>query len=347
MNIQPVKKPVTMGIVGYGHYMRTNFVLRLRKCSSIKFIGVYNRGEDRRKQAEADGFWTTGDLDELLARPGLESVLIGTSNAAHKEQAIRAARAGKHVLCEKPLALNLRDIDEMVEAVEKAGVINHVNHPGPYADDFIRFRDLVRGEAGEILHFWKKMSRAFGTWVQGARHVAVAHPEDSGGWTFHHFCHQLNDACMILNTSKATKVFHLMQKSCPEAPSEEIVNSLLTFDTGATAFLADGVSIGPFNDTGVQGTQADIRMLDGRIYLCKPGPTDPTQRPGNLSQIMKIYEPGRAGADPHETVGHVFAQAVRGGKNELLSFRFIRNQYRILTALKESAATGKAVDLAW
>jgi predicted dehydrogenase len=347
MNVQPVKKPVTMGIIGYGHYMRTNFVLRLRKCSSIKFLGVYNRGEERRKQAEADGFWATSDLDELLALPGLESVLIGTSNAAHKEQAVKAAKAGKHVLCEKPLALNLRDIDEMVEAVEKAGVVNHVNHPGPYADDFIKFQEIVRGEAGEIHHLWKKSTRAFGTWIQGARHVAVAHPEDSGGWTFHHYCHQLNEACAILNTSKAVKVFHLMQKSCPEAPSEEIVNSLLTFDTGATAFLSDGTTIGPFTDTGVLGAKADIRMLDKKIYVCKPGPTDPTQRPGNLSGIMKTYEVKQTNADPHETIGHIFARAVRGGKNELLPFRFIRNQYRILTALTESAAIGEAVDLTW
>jgi 1,5-anhydro-D-fructose reductase (1,5-anhydro-D-mannitol-forming) len=347
MNVKPVERPVNMGVIGYGHYMRTNFVRRLRKCSSLNLVGVYNRGEDRRKQAEQDGFWATGDLDELLARPGLEAVLIGTSNAAHKEQAIRAAQAGKHVLCEKPLALNLADIDEMVAAVEKADVINHVNHPGPYGESFIQFQNICQEYAGEILHYWNRSTRAFGTWVQGARHVAVAHPEDSGGWTMHHFCHQLNDACILLNTNKAVKVYHVMQKSCAEAPSEELVNSLLTFDTGATAFLSDGTTIGPFLDVGVHGSKADIRWLDNKIYVARPGPSDPMQRPGNVSAIRKTFDVNPTQTDPHETIGHIFAQAVRGGPNNLLTFRFIRDQYRVLMGLKESAATGRVVDLRW
>jgi len=345
-NIKPVKKPVVMGIVGYGHYMRTNFVLRLRNCTSIKFAGVYNRGEERRKQAEEDGFWTTGDLDELLALPGLEAVLIGTANAAHKEQAIRAARAGKHILCEKPMALSVEDCDAMTAEAEKAGVVTHVNHPSPYTDGFMKFREIVQAEAGEILHVWHRSTRAFGLWSQGARHVQVAHPENSGGWTFHHFCHQLNDACLILGSSHATRVYHLMQNSAG-APSEELVNSLLTFESGATAFLCDGLSIGPFTDMGVQGTRADVRMIEHRIYLAKPGPPDPLQRPGNLTGMVQLFDAAQHGADPHETIGHVFAHAVRGDKNELLPFRFIRDQYRILTALKESAAKGKTVDLKW
>ena len=336
-------KPVTMGVIGYGHFLRTNFVLHLRNCPSIQIVGVYNRGEDRRRQAEADGYWATGDLDELLRIPGLESVLIGTSNSAHKEQAVKAARAGKHVLCEKPLALSMEDMDAMLEAVEKAGVINHVNHPSPYSESFIKFRELCQQYAGDILHMWRRSTRAFGTWIQGARHVAVAHPEESGGWTFHHFCHQLNDACILMKRP-VVKVYHITQKSCPEAPSEEIVNSLITFDNGSTAFLVDGTTIGPFTDSGVQGTKADIHQVGNTITVVTPGPPDPTQRPGNLSGVVKTFEAKDSGKNL-EAVGHRFAQAVRGGKNELLSFRFIRDQYKILVAMKESARTGKAVEI--
>ena len=50
-------KPVKVGIISYGHYFRTNFVVHLEECSSIEIIGVYNRSEPRRKQAEDDGYF--------------------------------------------------------------------------------------------------------------------------------------------------------------------------------------------------------------------------------------------------------------------------------------------------
>ncbi|MGQ9663062.1 MAG: Gfo/Idh/MocA family protein, partial [Kiritimatiellia bacterium] len=234
---------------------------------------------------------------------------------------------------------------EMVAESEKAGVLTNVNHGSPYGESFIKFRELALNEAGEILHFWKRVSRAFGLWIQGARHDQVAHPEESGGWTFHHLCHQLNEACLLLGT-RARKVYHVMQKSCPECPSEELVNSLITFESGATALLTDGTPIGPFNDMGLIGTRADIRLLGGVIMVVTPGPTDPLQQPGNLTGIVRRYEVKDTGKNM-EWVFTLFAHAVRGGKSELLSFRFIRDQYRILLGMKKSAETGQVVELDW
>ncbi|MGQ9663105.1 MAG: Gfo/Idh/MocA family protein, partial [Kiritimatiellia bacterium] len=136
-------EPVGMGVLGYGHYIRTNLIKALKRCPAIRIVGVYNRGEERRRQAEEDGFFATSNLDELLERPGLEAVLVGTANFVHKEHAIRAARAGKHVLCEKPLALTLEDVDEMVAETEKAGVISHGKPGSPYGESFIKFRELA------------------------------------------------------------------------------------------------------------------------------------------------------------------------------------------------------------
>ncbi len=124
-------KPVNIGIVGYGHFVRRIFLPEFSASPHIRVVGVYNRGEDRRQQAAQDGYWTTGDLNQLLAIPELEAVYIGTSNAAHKAQCIAAARAGKHVLCDKPLALTLAEVDEILSATQAAGVITHVNHGGP------------------------------------------------------------------------------------------------------------------------------------------------------------------------------------------------------------------------
>jgi myo-inositol 2-dehydrogenase/D-chiro-inositol 1-dehydrogenase len=62
------------------------------------------------------------DLDALLARPDIDAVIIATPHAAHREQVIAAARAGKHILVEKPMALNTAECDAMIEAATAAGV---------------------------------------------------------------------------------------------------------------------------------------------------------------------------------------------------------------------------------
>ena len=187
-------------------------------------------------------------------------------------------------------------------------------------------------------------SRQFGLWNQGARHTAVAHPEDSGGWTFHHLCHALEEACILLDCYRARRVYHMNQVSAPDTPSEEIVNSLVTMENGTTVLLTDGTSIGGFEDMGIQGEGGDLRLLGNTLTVIRPGPPDPTGRPGNLSRLIKSCSVP-SGGKMFETVADKFAQAIRGGKNELLSFRFVGNQYRILNAMRESAKTGKSVDL--
>jgi 1,5-anhydro-D-fructose reductase (1,5-anhydro-D-mannitol-forming) len=90
---------------------------------------------------------STTDLDALLAS-GIDAVYIATTNEHHKPQTLAAARAGKHVLCEKPLALNLADAHEMVEACKAAGVVMATNHHLRNAGTHRAMRAAI--EAGRI-----------------------------------------------------------------------------------------------------------------------------------------------------------------------------------------------------
>ncbi len=335
-------EPVKIGVLGYGHFIRTNLIKKLRQCPELQIVGIYNRGEERRKQAEDDGFWATGDLDALLARPGMEAVLIGTANDAHREHAIACAAAGKHILCEKPLALSLQAMDDMIAATDKAGVITHVNHGGVYTRAFTEFQSLVKERCGRIIQVWLRSSRQFGSWKMGARHFAVENPESSGGWTVHHFCHYLNMACELVD-SPVTKVYHVLQKSTPEAPSEELCTSMIHFADGTLAQICDGTSIGGFSDMGVIGTDADVRLLNKEITLVTHGKTDPTGRPGNLSQVIEKVSVTSMGKEL-DALGRMFAEAVRNKTEKgLLTFRQVRNQYKVIDALLQSARSGQVV----
>jgi len=93
---------------------------------------------------------TTDDYTSLLADPQIEAVLVASATNTHVEMSQAAAQAGKHVFCEKPISLNLEQIDETLAIVERAGVKFQVGFNRRFDASFVRVREAVTsGEIGE------------------------------------------------------------------------------------------------------------------------------------------------------------------------------------------------------
>ncbi|MEM1267238.1 MAG: Gfo/Idh/MocA family oxidoreductase [Pseudomonadota bacterium] len=93
----------------------------------------------------------TTDLDAFLAEPGLDAVYISTTNEKHHPQAMAAIAAGKHVLCEKPLAMSVSDAREMVDAAASAGLVFGTNHHLRNAGSHLKIRELIAdGRIGTV-----------------------------------------------------------------------------------------------------------------------------------------------------------------------------------------------------
>ncbi len=91
-------------------------------------------------------------LDALLSDPEIDAVYISTTNELHRDQAIAATKAGKHILCEKPLALTLDDAHQMLKAVREAGVVAGTNHHLRNAASHRAMRDAIaKGKIGKVL----------------------------------------------------------------------------------------------------------------------------------------------------------------------------------------------------
>jgi 1,5-anhydro-D-fructose reductase (1,5-anhydro-D-mannitol-forming) len=108
------------------------------------------RGADYAARHDIPG--STTDLDALLALPGIEAVYISTTNEKHHSQALAAIAAGKHVLCEKPLAMTGAEAAQMVRAAEAKGVVFATNHHLRNAGSHLAIRDLIaEGRIGRVL----------------------------------------------------------------------------------------------------------------------------------------------------------------------------------------------------
>src|SRR5687768_17146738 len=129
-----MSQPLNIGMIGYGFmgrahsnaYANVNHYFDLPRQAVLKAVCARD-GEKAQAFAAKWGYETVEtDWKKLLERKDIDAVDICTPNNLHKEIAIAAAKAGKAILCEKPLAMNAAEGEAMCRAVEKAGVANIV-----------------------------------------------------------------------------------------------------------------------------------------------------------------------------------------------------------------------------
>jgi predicted dehydrogenase len=155
-------KPLNIGMIGYGFMGRahSNAYNRVGNFFDLEYRPVLKAvcARDAEKaKAFADNWGYESietDWRKLLARNDIDAVDICTPNNLHKEIAIAAAQAGKTILCEKPLAMNAAEGEEMCQAVEKAGVANTVwyNYRRIPAVTFAK-QLIDAGKLGRIFHY--------------------------------------------------------------------------------------------------------------------------------------------------------------------------------------------------
>ncbi len=121
-------KQLRIGLIGCGFIGRFHSAA-IRNLIRLGLVDAEYAAVCDRDQARAQAFaatagvrWVSTDANEIIDSPDIDVVFICVPTAAHKPLVLRAAERGKHVFCEKPLATNLADVEEMVAAVEKAGV---------------------------------------------------------------------------------------------------------------------------------------------------------------------------------------------------------------------------------
>jgi len=146
-------KELGLGIIGFGgfalfatqHFMQT---------PNVRLVGIAgSKREEATAAANRFGATHFDTIDELLAQPGLDLVYIATPPFLHYEQSMQALRAGKHVICEKPLATSEEEGREMVEFAKSKGLLMVTNLMQRYNPMFERIRTLIDKKVlGEFLH---------------------------------------------------------------------------------------------------------------------------------------------------------------------------------------------------
>jgi predicted dehydrogenase len=124
---QTAEPPVRIGLVGAGAIMRLSHAPTIQRSPSAKLAAVYDADALRAEALAADfGARAYGELEALLGAADVDAVIVATPNRHHGDAVLAAAAHAKHVLCEKPLALDVATAQRMVEACATAGVVLQV-----------------------------------------------------------------------------------------------------------------------------------------------------------------------------------------------------------------------------
>src|SRR5690348_13721297 len=118
------------GVIGASNFAATYVVPAIHAVADADAVAVFSTSPDRgaRFAATYGVPRSYNSIDALLGDSDVDAVYVSTTNELHAEQAIAAAHAGKHVLCEKPLALSIDDALAMQRACDEAGVVLGTNH---------------------------------------------------------------------------------------------------------------------------------------------------------------------------------------------------------------------------
>lgn len=152
----PVLRVAIMGLGGYG----TRVADAMQSCKRAKLVGVISGTPAKVKAWQAKynipekNCYNYENFDGIKDNPDIDAVYVITPNALHHDQVIRVARAGKQVICEKPMGLNAREGQEMVDACKKANVkllVGYRMHFESNTLEIIKMRKA--GELGKVLFF--------------------------------------------------------------------------------------------------------------------------------------------------------------------------------------------------
>jgi 1,5-anhydro-D-fructose reductase (1,5-anhydro-D-mannitol-forming) len=256
-------KPIRWGLIGASTIAREHVIAAIRAQPSGEVVAVMSSDAARaRDYAAANAIPRAGsDLATLLAMSDVDAVYISTTNELHLAQTLAAAKAGKHVLCEKPLALTVADALAMVEACRKAGIVLATNHHLRNAASHRAMREAIKsGHIGKPLAARVFHAVFLPPHLQGWR---LDRPEAGGGVILDITVHDADTLRFVLDDDPVEVVALAQSAGMAKAGLEDAVMATIRFKSGVIAQAHDAFTV-KHAGTGfeVHGTEGSLIARD-------------------------------------------------------------------------------------
>ena len=330
---------VLWGVIGASTIGRDWMVPAINEQPDSRVAAVASSDPERgRRYAEElnipKAYSSVGDL---IADPTLDAVYISTTNESHEQHALAAISAGKHVLCEKPLALSLDSARAMVAAAAAAGVVMGTNHHLRNAVTHRRMREVIQsGTIGRPL-----AARVFHA-VYLPPHLQswrIDRPDAGGGVILDITVHDADTLRFALSDEVVEVTAMTASQGMGRAGLEDAVMGVMRFEKGTIAQFHDAFTA-PHAYTGfeVHGTEGSLYGRD--VMTQRPTGTVTLRRGDSEEEIAIEHE------NLYERSVRCFNEAIRDKAEPAASGVDGVRSLAVALAVRESAGTGRTVRVA-
>lgn len=327
-------KPVRWGILSTAKIGLQKVIPAMQRSETCEIRAIASRDlSAAQTAARALGIPVAyGSYDELLADGEIEAIYNPLPNHLHVSLSIRAAEAGKHVLCEKPIALDANEARKLIEARDRTGVLIQEAFMVRYHPQWLRVRELVRngriGTLRSVQGFFSYNNRD----PKNIRNMA----DIGGGGLYDIGCYPITGARFAFEDEPA-RVMGLIERD-PEWGIDRLTSAILEFPGGHATFTCS-TQIVPYQRIHFFGTA-------GRIEIEIPF-NAPPDRPCRIF-IDDGKQLGNAGVqveelpttDQYTVQGEVISGAIRSGRPLEFPLENALHGMRIIDAVFRSAKTG-------
>lgn len=187
------------GVVGVG-YFGADLARIMNQQQNAQITMVYDP-ENGKNIATELGCIAAESLEQLVSDPQIDCVIVASPNYLHKEPVIQAAKHKKHVFCEKPIALNYQDCDEMVKACEENGVRFMAGHIMNFFNGVQHAKNLInQGVIGKVLY----CHTARNGWEDVQSHISWKKIRAKSGGHLYHHIHELDCVQFLMGGTPKT-----------------------------------------------------------------------------------------------------------------------------------------------
>ena len=262
---------INAAIVGLGWWGQHLVSTLQGKSDKIKFIRAVDIDIQGTKSiADKNGILLSTDLTDALNDDDVEAIVLVTPHSHHEEQIINSAKAGKHVFCEKPLALTKDSAKRAIDACNAADVVLGVGHERRFEPAMVEIRRMVEaGELGKIMHVEANFShdKLANLPPDNWRVSSVESPAAGMTATGIH----LTDAYLSM-FGPVTEVYAQTARRNSANLNGDVLSFQVRFETGATGFFNSVLETPIYLRYCVFGSKAWVEVKDYH-HPSEPGPT--------------------------------------------------------------------------
>jgi predicted dehydrogenase len=335
---------INAAIVGMGWWGRTLVEAVEGSGGPMRFVAGATRtmNDEVKAFAKDKNLRLADSFEALLSDDAIDAVALATPHSLHAAQVIAAAKAGKHVFCEKPFTLTKKDAENAVAAVKKAGVTLGLGYNRRFHPEMTKLRERIRsGELGVILHVEATMTFANALMLKPTQWRADRDETPCGGLTPMgvHAIDGMIDLC-----GEIDHVYCQSFRRAVEIDADDTTSILLRMKDGMSGYLGTMTATGPGFSFQVFGSKGWVR-LEGMTHVAG---ASSEERRTRLFGTCK-FQPAKGPAETWEAERldvsraalEAFARAVEGGAPYPISTDEMIHGAAATEAIVRSAESGK------